>query len=435
MKNTSPSTVIRRIIQKTVLGIIGIATAVGPALAARPNNRQPPTVNILTPADTSDVSGSVQITTEACAVPTGDFIVAMQVRFHPPSGPATAWRDMTFIEGSGCISGTYNWDSSEFGNGVVGIDSRAADSDGSTTKWSSAIDITVNAVSGGGNTLLGNRHLFVWDNTIVGDSPRTSELLAFAVSKSIEVIFIDVQPLGDPDPGNPAESVYTDFLADCHAAGLQVYALSGDPFWGVSCGENLPGQVACMQDGWDFYQNVIDVGLPFDGFIDNTEPYNADSDDWWSRLDDRAQQYLDFYHGLRDRIGNSVHLTSTIPFWYDQDPETSCMKLDGKNGPCKPLNWYVATIADDCAIMDYRDVADGPNGLVTHAIDEIATHKTIIGIETQELGMQDDSLTFFEEGEAVMEAELTKVYNAFVGDSNFLGFFIHYYGSYKTMSP
>ncbi len=399
---------------------------------AAPPNRNPPTVEILSPSAGSQVTGTVEIAVEACAVPATDDIVGMEVRFHSPGGSTSAWRSMNFTQGPGCVPGSLDWDAAEFGDGSVGIEVRAADFARNRTKWSTGTAVTVTAGSGGSQDPVGVRHLFVWDSTIPQDSVATADLLTFSMERGVDVIYINGQPVANSEPNAVAD--YAAFVGVMHDQDIKVYALGGHPFWGVACDQALPGQTTCQEEGWNYYQSLAESGVPFDGFIDNTEPYNAASADWWSRLQSRAQQYLDFYHGIRARIG-SAPLTSTIPFWLDQDPNTSCMKLDGRKGQCRPLNWYVCGIADDCAIMDYRDVAEGPNGLIAHATGEVETHPTIVGVETDDLGSQNDFLTFHEEGVAAMELELAKVWDAFAGHANFRGFFIHYYDSYRNLVP
>jgi hypothetical protein len=110
------------------------------------------------------------------------------------------------------------------------------------------------------------------------------------------------------------------------------------------------------------------------------------------------------------------------------------LKLNGSHQG-HPLNWYMYQIANQVAIMDYRDVAEGANGIITHASGELGVGPTIIGVETQNLGPADAALTFWEEGNAFMEGELQKVYNADSSDPQFVGFFIHYYDSYKILAP
>jgi hypothetical protein len=280
-------------------------------------------------------------------------------------------------------------------------------------------------------TYPGNRGMYVWDESIPGDSTKTTALLNFSASKSIDDIYISARRLGTLQSG--AVTAYTSFVSAIHNAGMKVYALDGDGWWGVACNSGIQGQTACFTDGWNVYTNIFNSGIAFDGIIDDTEPYVANTNDWWANIQTRAQMAVDFQNGVRSRIGSTFYI-ATLPFWYDEDSRTSNMKLNGSHQG-HPLNWYISQIANQVAIMDYRDAAEGPNGITTHASGELSVGPTIIGVETQNLGPTDEGLTFWEEGNAFMEGELQKVYNADRSDPQFVGFFIHYYDSYKLLAP
>src|SRR5258708_5623728 len=133
---------------RIVVAIAMLLTFVSAITPAYASNTTPPTVTFQQPANGATVTGTISIKVQACSNPSSDSIVAMEVRFTPPSGPSTAWRAMTFTQATGSVVGTYSWNSSEFGDGTVGIDARAADYNGST-KYSSATTISVVANNGG----------------------------------------------------------------------------------------------------------------------------------------------------------------------------------------------------------------------------------------------------------------------------------------------
>jgi len=441
---------------RVVLAIAVLLTFISSITPAYAANTTPPVVTFQQPANGSTVMGTISIQVQACANPSSDTIVAMQVRFAPPSGPSTSWRAMTFTEGTGCVVGTYSWNSNEFGDGPVGIDARAADYNGST-KYSNPTTISVVGNNGGSQptatptrtptagptptrtptptpaplTYPGNRAMFVWDESIPGNNTKTTTLINFAASRSIDDIYISAHRLGLLQTG--AVTDYTSFVNQVHGAGLKVYGLDGNPWWGVACNSGIAGQTACFTDGWNVYANIYNSGIAFNGFIDDTAPYVANTDDWWANTATRAQMLLDFQNGVRSRT-DSIFYIATIPFWYDEDPRTSSLKLNGSHQN-HPLNWYISMIVNQVAIMDYRDTAEGPNGIIAHATGELGVGPTIIGVETQNLGPTDEAQTFWEEGNAYMEGELQKVYNADSTDPQFVGFFIHQYDSYKILAP
>jgi hypothetical protein len=438
------------------LSLLAVTSSVTAVQAA---NTQPPTVSFLTPADQAALSGSVQIQVEACSVPGSDTIVGMQLRFSPAGEPTTSWRNLTFVEAAGCVSGTYDWDSGEFSDGAIVIDARAADRQGNRTKWSQGNDSITVTIDNGGSSggPLGERFMFVWDTGVIASTTAASTMLDFAESKNVSILYLDAAglgPTGPPGAGGPAD--FDSLITDAHSRGLQVYALLGWSWWGVPCGENLPGQDGCMDDGISYWQDVMAYQdnpsyADFDGFIDDTEPYTADIDDWWNRIEIRAQMLLDYHNAVRGVIGTTAHYVATIPFWYDNDPRLACLRLDGKKGGCQPLAWYLSehwSYADETAIMAYRDFAvhpqDPDHGITPFTQYEVDTFKTTIIVETIDLDAAgvcevyldgDCILDFSAEGEAAMEAELTAVHAAHSGTGNLVGFCIHYYEPYAALAP
>jgi hypothetical protein len=84
--------------------------------------------------------------------------------------------------------------------------------------------------------------------------------------------------------------------------------------------------------------------------------------------------------------------------------------------------------------MDYRDRAHGPDGILSHAQDELAYGRKIgkpvwLGVETSDNEIL--KLTFFDNKPADMERELGLVKQALKDESAFGGFVIHHYGSYR----
>jgi len=277
----------------------------------------------------------------------------------------------------------------------------------------------------------GNRSLYVWCNAVDGgvgvisDTVNRTKLFEFCKSKRIKIIFLNSAGVvhGEID-GNPIDkNNYTTFIDEAHNLDIKVFGLQGCATWALP--EN-------MEEGWNYTQAVIAYGK-FDGIMDDTEPYiNAG---WWDNVTERAQWYLDWLHGIRDIIKNSSNpdlpFWEDIPFWYDKNEYTANLILDNSS-VARPLNEYVSDIIDLVNIMDYRDFAEGVDGIIVHAQGEVEYGPTVISVETQCLEL--DKLSFCEEKERYMEYELNKVYNHFVDNHNFKGFSIHYYGTYRVIA-
>jgi len=260
---------------------------------------------------------------------------------------------------------------------------------------------------------------------LVSDSVKRQELLDFCRIKGITHIFLNSQ---GAVYGTAAEKLdFTSFISAAHGLGMDVYALQGRKWWSIPEGGNVEGQLWTSQEGWQYVTAVMNYGQ-FDAIIDDTEPYTANSDDWNNNLNQRAQWYVDWVQGCKDVIAARVPFVSVVPFWFD----TKMVALNGDVTP-KPLNEYVSDIADSSCIMDYRDSAEGGDGMIQHAENEITYAPCWAAVETQNVNF--DKLTFYEEGEAYMEGELQKFKNYYNANPNYLGMSIHYYIPYKEMKP
>jgi len=270
--------------------------------------------------------------------------------------------------------------------------------------------------------------MYVWDNAIPGDANATWELIGFASERGIGTLLLESSPVGYAQPG--AADAYADFVASAHAAGLEVFALAGCPWWTVPDNAGIPGQTTGHSEGWLFYRAVASSGVPFDGVVDDSEPYLANTAHWWAEAPSRAQGYLDWLHGVRNELGG-LPFHATIPFWFDQDPRLT-LALEG-GGKLHPLNWYTSRIVDVVHVMAYRDTALGTDGILEHFAGEEATGPCILAVETSPV--TPEKITFWEEGESEMELQLERVSREYRRSRTFLGFAIHDYASYRSLAP
>jgi len=103
-------------------------------------------------------------------------------------------------------------------------------------------------------------------------------------------------------------------------------------------------------------------------------------------------------------------------------------------GQSKPASEHLQDIYDHVTLMDYRDHAEGPDSILSHAREELAYARRIgktvqIGIETSPNDIR--KVSFDHLREADMERELGKVQQALSGDPAFGGFVIHHFSSYR----
>ncbi len=270
--------------------------------------------------------------------------------------------------------------------------------------------------------------------------------LDFMQAKGITTVYLFV---GNQNPvGNPAEPLsffadqYAQIVSDIHSRAMEVFALIGHSY-----DPNAPSawQDAASTSGPSatHFQNVLSyndsrsASEQFDGVNLDLEPWTFPE---WD-TGDRAvilSQYLDLSQHLMQQKqiqGPGLQVGPAAPFWFDEHAVTW-------NGQEKPTNEHVQDIYDYIAIQDYRDTAlAGSFGSITSlAQEEMAyadtlaaqnIHKpVVIGVETK-ASSEGQYVTFFEEGEHVMEHELALAKDHFLANhEGFGGFAIHDFGNY-----
>lgn len=176
------------------------------------------------------------------------------------------------------------------------------------------------------------------------------------------------------------------------------------------------------------YNEAAPLEERFDGINLDIEPHILA--EWPTRKMELLANFLDMSDALmrvKARSGQALPVGPAIPFWLDG------IQLDW-HGRRKPVNQHVQDIYDYVALMDYRDHADGGDGLVSHAMDELAYGETIgrpvlIGIETMPNELK--KVSFNHLGEADLERELAATARSVGGMRAFGGFVVHHYASYR----
>ncbi len=248
-----------------------------------------------------------------------------------------------------------------------------------------------------------NRAMWVWD-------PPSPAVLSLSIEKGIDRVFLHAAPGFSSDPA------FDSFVNDAHSAGIEVFALAGTPSWATKHSGHFLAWV----------DEVVAFG-EFDGLAPDIEPYALPE---WKNKKRRARaisSYLDALEAASSRSG-ALPIIPAVPFWWD-DPDLAVrgsLLID-----------EVMSRVDGVAVMGYRDTADGVNGIIALAGYEVslgtATGKdVIIGVETAPDPTY-EHITFFEEGEAAMEAELARTDSYWAGAAGHWGSAIHHYGSYIVL--
>jgi hypothetical protein len=398
-----------------------------------------PQVTVISPTDGGNVNGTVPIRISATSAET---IRSVQVRINNGAWLNTVLNKNEYV---------YNWESDGIGDKTVSIEAKASD-----TKGNVGFSMTTYAKVGAGTNQpfhmsRQDRAMWIWE-------PETYKLLLNPNSRQVlDGLAQDMATFG-------SDKITTFYLAVGSFAGMDI--LEDDPgklrefvAWAHQHGYEVQ---ACISGGtsppylgaYAAYHNkaireierVINYNLAagtnerFDGVNVDIEPYI--SAEFNSKKPSLQIQYLDGIQKIKNRIqtaGINLPFGPAIPKWYDLSDNSKDITW---NGSTKWLSQHVQDISDYISIMDYRDTADGTAGITAGAQGEIdyansinKPNSVVIGVETKDIANSGDpeTITFQEEGRAVLEAELDKVYTAFNDDASFGGIAMHHYDDIRKL--
>ncbi len=300
-------------------------------------------------------------------------------------------------------------------------------------RWCAALMLAVSALAHAGDARPGPRAIWIWEGesyALLEDDAAARTAMSFLKDKAIATAYVYADAYAGRNLIAAQPARYRTLIRRMHAAGLKVQALLGS---GELHTERylLPEHHHVAQA---MLQRVLDYNAAaapeerFDGISLDIEPHILDA--WGSRKMELLGHFLDMSDALmrqKNAMAPGLPMGPAIPFWYDGIP------IEWK-GRRKPMNEHVQDVYDYVALMDYRDHADGGDGIVGHARDELdygtKTGKpVVIGVETMPNAIRKVSFHHLREGD--MERELAATARAVAGAPSFGGFAIHHYGAYR----
>jgi hypothetical protein len=280
------------------------------------------------------------------------------------------------------------------------------------------------------------RALWLWERetfeALEQANARTA-LLEFLARHRVSTVYLYADSWRGRNPIAQDPARYRTLLAELRARGVEPYALLGSapldtPTYILP--ENRLLAEAMLARVLD-YNAAAAPGERFAGLNIDIEPYLLD--DWDERRGERALQYLELSRRLVAMVresGQDLAVGPASPFWFDGVRDVVF------EGASKPLSEHVMDVHDYVALMDYRDFAEGPDGILYHAESEVAyadrTGKAlVVGVEASRDEL--DKVSFYEEGLEAMEAELAVVVRAWGGRPGFGGIALHHYRSLRAL--
>ncbi|USG64158.1 hypothetical protein NDK47_18615 [Brevibacillus ruminantium] len=256
------------------------------------------------------------------------------------------------------------------------------------------------------------RATWLWQTYQTASQPE--QILAFAAEQKVNLLYLKIDTSLRP-------AYYQSFIKKARAAGIEVHALSGKSSWGLS--QNR----AEMLDfaNWVIrYNQTVDTDAAITGIHFDIEPYTLP--EWKTDQAAVIRQWMDnvdAYVNLIQEQQPSLHIGCDIPFWLDKYPlpDDSAVSVTER----------LISRHGHVTVMAYRDRAEGPNSisaLVPEELDfaERLGKQVVIAVETK-ASNEGDFVTFYEEGRARMEEELSKLHQLFSKRTSFAGVAIHSY--------
>jgi hypothetical protein len=270
-----------------------------------------------------------------------------------------------------------------------------------------------------------SKAMWVWNAKIFRSQAGAKTLIDFCRRNNIQDVFVSAYQVGDP-----FAHYYKEFNARAHEAHIKVYALAGDPRWGLS-------QYHSLCTSW--VKEIIELNKTaspeqrFDGISLDIEVYLL-SKKWEGETAKTLGGFLDLHKKIARYIKDkapTLMYGEALPFWFDDDAAYVIRWNDAIKYPTQHILEWV----DYIAIMDYRNYADGQDGIIKLAKKEIESANTLgkkvfIGIETQK-DLFPKYITFGGTSAAYMEKELDKVVRYYERAPSFAGIAVHHYESCK----
>lgn len=290
--------------------------------------------------------------------------------------------------------------------------------------------------SGTSATVPTQKAVWVWEEDtfhMLEDKGFQDEVTNFLQQRNISIVYLYADEFRGRNILARDPKKYRELIKNAHKRGFKVYALLGS-YYLKTPEYILPEKRAAalrMFGNVLSFNSASGSSSQFDGINVDIEPYVLD--DWNSQKALRIQQYLQLsaqWMRMKTEARSTIAVGPAIPFWFDSIEDVEW------NGKRQKLNEHIQDIYDYVAIMDYRNVAAGSDGIIAQALDEIeyadrAMRKVVIGVET--LRATPEKVSFFGKGNTYMENELSRAEASFAQHPSFAGFAIHHLGSYRTL--
>lgn len=275
--------------------------------------------------------------------------------------------------------------------------------------------------------------VWIWESDSYGmldDEATASDAIGFLQREGFDTAYLyaDAWQGRNLIATNPA--AYRALIAAMHRRGVKAHALLGSWHLGTHAYVLPSGRAdaLAMIDRVLAYNAAAAPGERFDGISLDIEPHVLDA--WDERRDELLVDFLELSAALQARVRAApqpVPLGAAIPFWLDG------IVLEWR-GRREAASAHAMALYDYVALMDYRNRADGGDGIVAHARDEMAQARAagrtvVIGLEVAPNELA--KVTFDGLRRDDLDREMAATARSFAAEPAFGGFAIHHYGAYR----
>lgn len=278
-----------------------------------------------------------------------------------------------------------------------------------------------------------SRAVWTWEEESYAMLDRASavdDAIRFFKAHGITTVYLYADSLRERNDIVDDPKRYKTAIKRLHSAGLQVFALLGSGYLQTER-YILPAfrapALAMVRRVFD-YNAKAEADERFDGINLDIEPHILD--EWPAKKLELLGHFLDMSAAImaeKRRYGQAIDIGPAIPFWWDGIE----LSWQGKR---RRVSEHTQDLYDYVALMDYRDHAQGPDGMISHASDEMAYgmkagKRVLLGVETTPNEIQ--KVSFNHLTEADMERELATAEAYFKSQKAFGGFVVHHYRGYR----
>jgi hypothetical protein len=291
-----------------------------------------------------------------------------------------------------------------------------------------------------------DRGMWVWESApILRDAGERRAFFEFCKAHGVNVIAMQIATRGTgPDRRLDDRAEWTAFITEAHRSRMRVHALDGDPVYARSAQH---GTVLSIVDAVVAYNASVAPAARFDGVHLDIEPYALPE---WKDPRTREPLLVEYLEvnqeaAARARAAGMLYGVD-IPFWWHMpdDVTREPIGIVRYRGERTLATEHLLRFVDNIGIMAYRNVAAGPDGIITLALDTVQraerTRKVraFVGIETEKVGDGVPAkVTFAGKTLRDMREEIRAAEAALARYASFVGIALHRYGSlrYLPKSP